>query len=236
MVRLVDDDGPGILPDQRQAVLEQGTRLDEQVSGHGLGLGIARDIAGPAGGHHGAEEQPATGGLRVSIELSLQKSGRRQGLTVLRHLPTVRQRLPSCAYQHPQASCRRSWTMKRRTGTGRWRWALVMLLRCCLVFLLGESSGQREEGGRRGAAQARYEQAVENALRSERGQAATGRDSGSEEGGRGEDPGASAWLAALAGPPGDLRPTAPGAIQAVNGQALNCSIRPCWWLARRFSD
>ena len=49
MVRLkVDDDGPGILPDQRQAVLEQGTRLDEQVSRHGLGLGIARDIAGPA--------------------------------------------------------------------------------------------------------------------------------------------------------------------------------------------
>lgn len=33
--------------------------------------------------------------------------------------------------------------MKRRTGTGRWRWALMLPV---LVFLLGESSGQREEG------------------------------------------------------------------------------------------
>ncbi len=124
--------------------------------------------------------------------------------------------------------------MKRRTGTGRWRWALMLPV---LVFLLGESSGQREEGrSPRLPAQARYEQAVENALRSERGeprQAGTAAAKVAEAGA----PGASAWLAALAGPPGDLgdlRP--PGAIQAVNGQALNCSIRPCWWLARRFSD
>ncbi len=32
--------------------------------------------------------------------------------------------------------------MKRRTGTGRWRWALMLPV---LVFLLGESSGQRED-------------------------------------------------------------------------------------------
>ncbi|MDV6691781.1 hypothetical protein FA541_01725 [Pseudomonas aeruginosa] len=57
--------------------------------------------------------------------------------------------------------------MKRRTSTGRWRWALMLPV---LVFLLGESSGQREEGrSPRLPAQARYEQAVENALRSERG-------------------------------------------------------------------
>ncbi len=76
MVRLkVDDDGPGILPDQRQAVLERGTRLDEQVSGHGLGLGIARDIAEACGGRLSLEDSPL-GGLRVSVELPLQKSGR----------------------------------------------------------------------------------------------------------------------------------------------------------------
>lgn len=58
--------------------------------------------------------------------------------------------------------------MKRRTSTGRWRWALMLPV---LVFLLGESSGQREEGrSPRLLAQARYEQAVENALRSERGE------------------------------------------------------------------
>lgn len=51
--------------------------------------------------------------------------------------------------------------MKRRTGTGRWRWALMLPV---LVFLLGESSGQREEGrSPRLPAQARYEQAVEAA-------------------------------------------------------------------------
>ena len=33
----VDDDGPGIAQDQRQQVLERGSRLDEQVAGHGLG-------------------------------------------------------------------------------------------------------------------------------------------------------------------------------------------------------
>lgn len=59
--------------------------------------------------------------------------------------------------------------MKRRTGTGRWRWALMLPV---LVFLLGESSGQREEGrSLRLPAQARYEQAVENALRGEPRQA-----------------------------------------------------------------
>ncbi|HCL4246371.1 TPA: ATP-binding protein, partial [Pseudomonas aeruginosa] len=46
-----------------------------QVSGHGLGLGIARDIAEACGGRLSLEDSPL-GGLRVSIELSLQKSGR----------------------------------------------------------------------------------------------------------------------------------------------------------------
>ncbi len=69
MVRLkVDDDGPGILPDQRQAVLERGTRLDEQVSGHGLGLGIARNIAHTHGGEVSLQNR-REGGLRVSLRL-----------------------------------------------------------------------------------------------------------------------------------------------------------------------
>ena len=40
----IDDDGPGIEPERRQDVLSRGSRLDEQVAGHGLGLGIVRDI------------------------------------------------------------------------------------------------------------------------------------------------------------------------------------------------
>ncbi|WP_241151674.1 ATP-binding protein, partial [Pseudomonas viridiflava] len=41
---LIDDDGPGIPESQRAEVFSRGARLDEQITGHGLGLGIERDI------------------------------------------------------------------------------------------------------------------------------------------------------------------------------------------------
>ena len=64
----VDDDGPGIPEGQRQQVLERGSRLDEQVDGHGLGLGIVRDIVEAWGGQLSLLESPL-GGLRVNIDL-----------------------------------------------------------------------------------------------------------------------------------------------------------------------
>ncbi|UVM57756.1 sensor histidine kinase [Pseudomonas sp. B21-012] len=64
----IDDDGPGIPQAAREQVLERGTRLDEQVDGHGLGLGIVRDIVEAWGGQIRLLESPL-GGLRVSIEL-----------------------------------------------------------------------------------------------------------------------------------------------------------------------
>lgn len=64
----VDDDGPGIPTDQRDAVLNRGSRLDEQVSGHGLGLGIVRDIVDAWGGTLALLASPQ-GGLRVRIGL-----------------------------------------------------------------------------------------------------------------------------------------------------------------------
>jgi signal transduction histidine kinase len=64
----VDDDGPGIPESQRLQVLERGSRLDEQVDGHGLGLGIVRDIVDAWGGQLALLES-ALGGLRVIIEL-----------------------------------------------------------------------------------------------------------------------------------------------------------------------
>ncbi|MFJ4385459.1 sensor histidine kinase [Pseudomonas sp. NPDC089408] len=64
----VDDDGPGVPEGQRQQVLERGSRLDEQVDGHGLGLGIVRDIVEAWGGRLALSESPQ-GGLRVIIEL-----------------------------------------------------------------------------------------------------------------------------------------------------------------------
>ncbi|MGX1022770.1 signal transduction histidine kinase [Pseudomonas sp. Y3 TE3536] len=64
----VDDDGPGIPESQRLQVLERGSRLDEQVDGHGLGLGIVRDIVEAWGGQLALQDSPL-GGLRVSIDL-----------------------------------------------------------------------------------------------------------------------------------------------------------------------
>ncbi len=64
----IEDDGPGIDAEQREEVLDRGSRLDEQVAGHGLGLGIVRDIVDAWGGQLQLGES-ALGGLAVLIEL-----------------------------------------------------------------------------------------------------------------------------------------------------------------------
>src|SRR5947209_2863466 len=47
---VVEDDGPGIDPALRQAVLQRGVRADEASPGSGLGLAIVRDLADLYGG------------------------------------------------------------------------------------------------------------------------------------------------------------------------------------------
>lgn len=64
----IDDDGPGIPEARREEVCSRGIRLDEQTNGHGLGLGIVRDIVEAWGGRLQLLESPL-GGLRVSIHL-----------------------------------------------------------------------------------------------------------------------------------------------------------------------
>ena len=71
----VDDDGPGIPAEKREAVLSRGARLDEQVAGHGLGLGIVRDIVDAWGGRMALQENP-WGGLRVCIDLPARSTSR----------------------------------------------------------------------------------------------------------------------------------------------------------------
>lgn len=64
----VDDDGPGIDTGKREEVLSRGTRLDEQTRGHGLGLGIVRDIVDHFAGDLLLKDSPL-GGLQVAIRL-----------------------------------------------------------------------------------------------------------------------------------------------------------------------
>lgn len=64
----LDDDGPGIAPARRSAVLHRGVRLDESVPGSGLGLNIAAELAALYRGELVLEDAPL-GGLRVRVEL-----------------------------------------------------------------------------------------------------------------------------------------------------------------------
>ncbi|TBU96875.1 ATP-binding protein [Stutzerimonas kirkiae] len=70
---LIDDDGPGIAEEQRAQVLERGARLDEETAGHGLGLGIVRDIIVAWRGEWTLQDSPA-GGLRVNIRLPVEQA------------------------------------------------------------------------------------------------------------------------------------------------------------------
>ena len=70
----VEDDGPGIPEDKRAKVLHPFTRLDESrnqnvVSGVGLGLSIAQDIARGHGGSLQLDDSPRLGGLKATVLL-----------------------------------------------------------------------------------------------------------------------------------------------------------------------
>jgi two-component system osmolarity sensor histidine kinase EnvZ len=69
---LVDDDGPGIPPSERDHVFQPFIRLDASrnpsTGGIGLGLTIARDVARSHGGDVRLETSPQ-GGLRARVHL-----------------------------------------------------------------------------------------------------------------------------------------------------------------------
>jgi len=65
----IDDDGPGLSPDERVAALKRGVRLDEAAPGTGLGLSIVTELADMYEGAFVLEEAPKLGGLRASLRL-----------------------------------------------------------------------------------------------------------------------------------------------------------------------
>lgn len=64
----VEDDGPGLRPEQRSLVLARGKRLDETVPGSGLGLAICSEIAGLYDGGLSLDTA-ALGGLEATLDL-----------------------------------------------------------------------------------------------------------------------------------------------------------------------
>jgi len=71
---IIEDDGPGIPPEQRELALQPFKRLDPSrnldTGGAGLGLSIVQDIVLRHGGELSLEDSPL-GGLRVRIQLPL---------------------------------------------------------------------------------------------------------------------------------------------------------------------
>lgn len=65
---VVDDDGPGLSPAEREHVAKRGRRLDETKPGSGLGLSIVVELAGLYGGSLNLGSAPG-GGLRAELVL-----------------------------------------------------------------------------------------------------------------------------------------------------------------------
>jgi signal transduction histidine kinase len=64
----VDDDGTGLPPAMRDAVLQRGVRADEAAPGSGFGLAIVRELAELYGGSIVLDSSPL-GGLRATLRL-----------------------------------------------------------------------------------------------------------------------------------------------------------------------
>jgi signal transduction histidine kinase len=65
---LVDDDGPGLSPEDRAEVIRRGRRLDETKPGSGLGLAIVAELAELYGGELSFDASPL-GGLRAMLRV-----------------------------------------------------------------------------------------------------------------------------------------------------------------------
>ena len=67
---MIEDDGPGLRPDQIPQVLRPGERIDESAPGFGFGLPITRELAELYGGELNLDASQL-GGLRVTLRLPL---------------------------------------------------------------------------------------------------------------------------------------------------------------------
>lgn len=66
---LVEDDGPGVDPDAAGILSTRGSRLDESIPGHGLGLAIVREVVRVHSGRQCFGRSNDLGGFAATIEL-----------------------------------------------------------------------------------------------------------------------------------------------------------------------
>jgi signal transduction histidine kinase len=71
----VDDEGPGIPPDQREQILEPFVRLEDsrnrRTGGAGLGLAVARSLVEAHSGKISITDAPSSKGARLTVQLTL---------------------------------------------------------------------------------------------------------------------------------------------------------------------
>ena len=65
----VDDDGPGIAPEDVARILQRGVRGDERVQGHGIGLSIVQDLVRGYRGELHVSRSQELGGARFEVTL-----------------------------------------------------------------------------------------------------------------------------------------------------------------------
>jgi signal transduction histidine kinase len=69
----IEDDGAGVQPEQLTMLTARGTRLDEEVMGHGLGLSIVKEICEQYGFELQFTASQTMSGLAVTIVIPLSK-------------------------------------------------------------------------------------------------------------------------------------------------------------------
>jgi signal transduction histidine kinase len=74
----VEDDGPGVAPEEVEAILEPAYRIDTNKSGSGLGLAITNDLVHAYGGSLEVGRSDRLGGLMVRMRLPLLSQVREQ--------------------------------------------------------------------------------------------------------------------------------------------------------------
>lgn len=64
---MVEDDGPGIAPEDVERLLQRGVRGDERVQGHGIGLAIVQDLLKAYRGRLDVTRSEALGGAKFTV-------------------------------------------------------------------------------------------------------------------------------------------------------------------------